>query len=474
LAPFGTNTDGDACHALNALARAVDVHVETAAGGGEAHLAAIWTRAIGDLSRARCSTATRLGLGPTKARPSSTQTPSSEPDAAVVERALLSLFVPAGLSPPPVDQAPLYGATRAAARVNAALPPLFEGLVDALLRDVPAVFCRSTIPAPVPSSAIAPGKRIADYVVERVLGAGGMGQCVLVRRRLERDQKNARRWVLKLPQSAELAEPFRNEAMALLHLSRSHHPGIVRFVSFVDYGHRTPFLLMEWIEGESLEARMRRGPLPLGDVVAIGRAMAEAVAHSHSMQVCHYDIKPANVVLAAGAHSRPVLVDWGLAGAAYPWAGTPEYMAPERFEATRAGGLASPNAADVFAIGCVLAEMHSGHPLIGEPITEEDTGERGTLLLRGYRAVAEQFRRNFACEAIAKDASSVLTRRLEHALAGAPRAFVDLVRATLDARPEARPPAREVAERLGALMSSSCMGTRDRRDQDASLPIKTQ
>jgi hypothetical protein len=126
-------------------------------------------------------------------------------------------------------------------------------------------------------------------------------------------------------------------------------------------------------------------------------------------------------------------------------------MAPERFEATRTGGLAHPNAADVFAIGCMLAEMRSGRPLVAEPITEEDTGEEGALLLRGYRIVAEQFRRSFACEAIAKDASNVLTRRLDGALSGAPEPIETLVRAMLALAPDARPSAREVADRLAAI-----------------------
>jgi hypothetical protein len=126
-------------------------------------------------------------------------------------------------------------------------------------------------------------------------------------------------------------------------------------------------------------------------------------------------------------------------------------MSPERFEAARTGARIDANAADVFALGCILAEMRSGRPLVSEPILKEDVGE-DTLLLRGYGAVAEQFRRNFACEAIAKNQAQVLTRRLDRALEGATAPLSELLRAMLDVRSEARPTAREVAERLAGLV----------------------
>src|SRR5262249_44566491 len=158
-------------------------------------------------------------------------------DAEDVARAVTSLLVANHLaSAAPGEKT--FGAARASKEVNRALPRIFAGLLDGLLEAAVAARAASTASARKtviggPPGGLAPGKKIADYVVEQVLGSGGMGHCVLVRRRLEANQANARRWVLKLPQKEDYVEAFRNEALALLFLAKAGHPSIVRFVSYV-------------------------------------------------------------------------------------------------------------------------------------------------------------------------------------------------------------------------------------------------
>jgi len=366
-----------------------------------------------------------------------------------LERALRSRLAHAGLVVPAAG-APPFGAERAAREIDKALPPLFAGLVEAVV--VAAKTPAKTSAAPTRRPAIRPGRRIGDYVVEKVLGSGGMGHCVLVRRRLEESQKNARRWVLKLPQGEEYTSAFRNEALALLFLSKANHPAIVRFVSYVDYGYRLPYLVMEHVEGDALDRRLLRGPIAPRDLYAIGAQLAEGIATSHKMQIAHHDIKPANVILAAG--DRPVLVDWGLAGAAYPWAGTPEYMAPERFDLgrgrkTATGGPPNPPAADVFALGCVLAEMFSGRTLVSDPLGPHDFAGNDALRAK-YEALDPSHRRDFACETIATT-PAILARRFARELRGADPAFAALVERMLARRREMRPTATEVAAELRRL-----------------------
>lgn len=144
-----------------------------------------------------------------------------------------------------------------------------------------------------------------------------------------------------------------------------------------------PYLVMQLVEGESLQDRLdRAGSLPLADVVRMGMQTAYGLAAAHARGLIHRDIKPANILLERGTdHIK--LTDFGLARAAEDVkltqtgfvAGTPHYMAPEQ-----ARGEPLDHRADLFSLGCVLYVMCTGRPpfdgntpyLILRQLTEED------------------------------------------------------------------------------------------------------
>ena len=195
-----------------------------------------------------------------------------------------------------------------------------------------------------------------------------MGWCLLVARRLEASHPRPRHFVLKLPRDASASRQFREEAKTLIELSKSSSAAIVRFMGFIDYGFRLPFLLMEYVDGETLDQYIKRSAgLPLQEVLQIGSVIAGALAKCHANQVSHQDLKPDNIILASSDPSRPVLVDWGLAGAgAVRMAGTFAYMA--------SGGPCLARC----AFGHLCAGLFALRSQVG-PEAAQPTGQRGGL-----------------------------------------------------------------------------------------------
>jgi len=196
-------------------------------------------------------------------------------------------------------------------------------------------------------SLLKPGHPIGVYRVESLLGSGGMAQVFrAVDTRLNR--------LVAIKVCLEgFGERFDREARAIAALN---HPNIC---TLFDVG--PDYLVMELVEGETLAARIRRGPLPLDEVLRYGAQIADALAEAHNAGIVHRDLKPGNVMVTR--HGVKVL-DFGLAkvegcGAtvteSFLMMGTPAYMAPERF----AGQTAGPQS-DVFALGIVLYEMTAG------------------------------------------------------------------------------------------------------------------
>jgi eukaryotic-like serine/threonine-protein kinase len=214
------------------------------------------------------------------------------------------------------------------------------------------------------------GMRLGVFDVESFVGAGGMGEVYRARdTRLDRDV------AIKVLSPEAATDPrararFAYEARAIARLSHpricaihemSHHDGI-------------DFLVMEYLDGETLAARLRRGPLPLTEAVRTAVEIGEALAAAHARGIVHRDLKPGNVILTK---SGAKLLDFGLArlraapaGAGSSTSadasagtqtmpglimGTLPYMAPEQLEAREVDARA-----DIFAFGAVLYEVIAG------------------------------------------------------------------------------------------------------------------
>ena len=188
------------------------------------------------------------------------------------------------------------------------------------------------------------------------MGAGGMGAVYRAT-----DRVDGGRVAVKLTVATTgLARALR-EAEALQTLV---HPQIVRYV---DHG-RAPggelYLVMEWLEGEDLAARLARAPLTLRESVDVTRRVAEALGFAHARGLIHRDVKPGNVFLVEGDPSRVKVLDFGLARAGVSTeltqagilVGTPAYMAPEQAR----GASALDARVDVFALGCMLFKCITG------------------------------------------------------------------------------------------------------------------
>jgi serine/threonine protein kinase len=203
--------------------------------------------------------------------------------------------------------------------------------------------------------------QLGKYVVLEVLGYGGMG--VVFR---AKDEQLLRTVAIKvmsreLAGSATARRRFIREARAAAAIN---HPNVVT-IHAVEEHEGTPFLVMEFIQGESLRDRLRHRPkLEIGDVVSIAFQVASGLAAAHAHGVIHRDIKPGNVMLEDEL-ARVKITDFGLARVAvdnvdltsnHIGIGTPAYMSPEQVK----GEEIDPRT-DLFALGCVMYAMLRGH-----------------------------------------------------------------------------------------------------------------
>ena len=197
------------------------------------------------------------------------------------------------------------------------------------------------------------------FTIEQLAGFGGMGQIYRAR-----DRRSGGLVALKVMHDAERLEleRFAREAQVLATLS---HPGIVRYIDSGITAEGEPYLVMEWLSGETLSSRLQRTQLTLPEAFALGRRVASALSAIHRGGVVHRDIKPSNLFLREGAIDKVSLIDFGMARR--PLAdprltvtgtmlGTPGYIAPEQVDhySTLDGR------ADIFSLGCVLYRCISG------------------------------------------------------------------------------------------------------------------
>ena len=213
------------------------------------------------------------------------------------------------------------------------------------------------------------GTRLGPYEIQSSLGAGGMGEVYRAR-----DTRLDRTVAVKILPAHFSSDPVRKQRFEreARTISNLNHPHIC---VLYDVGHQDglDYIVMECVEGETLAERLRKGPLPLDQLLKYAAQIADALDKAHRCGVVHRDLKPSNIMLTpTGAK----LLDFGIAKPAAPLAtgttlmdnpaspattqgaiiGTFQYMSPEQIEGKELDGRS-----DIFSFGAVLYEMLTGH-----------------------------------------------------------------------------------------------------------------
>ncbi|HEX9699687.1 MAG TPA: protein kinase [Acidobacteriota bacterium] len=218
--------------------------------------------------------------------------------------------------------------------------------------------------------------RLGPYLILELIGSGGMGEVYLAK-----DTRLARNVAIKilpmeLARDAERVARFNREARLL---AAMNHPNIATLHE-IGEADGLKYLVLELVEGETLSARLRRGPLKYREALEIAGQVAAALEAAHDKGIIHRDLKPANIKLTAAGTVK--VLDFGVAKMTAPETepvdlsevstasfetsrtgmviGTVAYMSPEQ-----ARGAEVDTSTDVWAFGCVLYQMLSGHKAFG-------------------------------------------------------------------------------------------------------------
>lgn len=260
------------------------------------------------------------------------------------------------------------------------------------------------------------------FRIDRLGGSGGYGH---VYRAIDTDGSAVAVKVLRGPAGDHR---FVLEAQILAAID---HPGIVRYVTHGESPEGAPYLVTEWLDGETLAARLKRGPLSVTEAIRLGYSVASALGAAHQLGVVHRDLKPANLFLVGSQIDAVKVLDFGVARlldrgraltASGEMVGTVGYMAPEQVRGERE----LDARADVFGLGCVLYRCLAGKPAFA--------GEN--LLSVMLKVIADE------------------VPRVRVALPEALEALDELIAAMLEKDPKMRPPdGAAVATTLEALQA---------------------
>jgi eukaryotic-like serine/threonine-protein kinase len=234
---------------------------------------------------------------------------------------------------------------------------------------------------PSPPGSVVLGERVHNYEIVSKIGEGGMGAVYLASHQFFERKAALKVLHPQLSNDDSSVRRFMNEARAA---NAIRHPNIIEVV---DTGFLprsgAPYLLTEYLEGESLGARLRRlGRLPFDSALQIAGQTTSALAAAHEKGIIHRDLKPENLFLLSrpGSADLVKVLDFGIAklrtevtgqpGDTQPgtFLGTPKYMSPEQ---CRGGSWPIDHRADIYSLGIILYEMLCGvHPFDGMGVVE--------------------------------------------------------------------------------------------------------
>ncbi|MEE2643728.1 MAG: DUF2914 domain-containing protein [Myxococcota bacterium] len=223
-----------------------------------------------------------------------------------------------------------------------------------------------------PSSALHEGGLIGEtYELLRKIGQGGMGE-VWAAEHIRLGRQVAIKFLSVSEVDQDAYARFIQEKNTLVRLS---HPNIVQVTDYNQLSTGTPYLVMEFLEGETLADRLKRGPLPQNEAFPILLQVGRALKSTHAQGIVHRDLKPENIFLSQGgpASAQVKVLDFGvskvvgvskLTAQQEGFLGTPQYMSPEQ---ARGETDSIDHRTDLFALGIITYEMLSGQlPFRGE------------------------------------------------------------------------------------------------------------
>ncbi len=207
------------------------------------------------------------------------------------------------------------------------------------------------------------GERVGDYEVVEVLGQGGMGQVYKVKNVLSERIEAMKVLLPNMEGDSDLAERFLREIKVQ---AAFDHPNIAKLYTALRASNQL-LMVMEFVEGTSMEKLLAKGPLLVGETVDYASQVLDALAYAHGRGVVHRDIKPANIMLTSSGKVK--LLDFGIAHMANSnltqvgtTVGSLFYMSPEQVK----GSPADPRS-DLYSLGVVLYEMVTGkRPFLGD------------------------------------------------------------------------------------------------------------
>ena len=324
------------------------------------------------------------------------------------------------------------------------------------------------------TSELKPGQRLGAYEIQRLLGEGGMGAVYLAHRADDFHKQVALKLIRRDQVNRASVLHFQRERQILAELE---HPSIARLLDGGSTAEGSPYLVMEYVEGETLDRYCAAHELDLETRLDLFRQICEAVHFAHQRQIIHRDLKPGNILVTAAGGLK--LVDFGIAelareGVSTPSLGhnamTPSYASPEQLR-----GEAATTASDVYSLGVLLCHLLTGRlpSRVGLAAATASEPERLSDIARATAAGGNGRRPPAAglppAKALARRLRGDLDAIAERCLAGKPEErygsawqLADDVRRTLEQRP--------VAAREGSLLYLlACWVSRHRLAASAAI-----